>query len=119
MRFDDMIGKKLATVALSGDGGKITFVYEGGGERSFGVDGDCCSRSWIEHLELPTDVVGATLLSVEDSAPIVSDHPKHDEENGGDCIAVYNTCFRTDRGDIVLEYRNSSNGYYGGNLVDR
>lgn len=94
------------------------FSFQDGFTRSFEVEGDCCSHSWIEHLEMPGDISGATLLSVEDSAPITQDHDEHDETNGGDCISVYNTSFKTDKGEIILEYRNSSNGYYGGYLVD-
>lgn len=34
--------------------------------------------------------------------------------NEGDYIKVYRTTIVTDRGFIDIEYRNSSNGYYGG-----
>jgi hypothetical protein len=45
-------------------------------------------------------------------------HALNDDERGGqEDNKVYNTRFRTDRGDIVLEYRNSSNGDFGGELV--
>lgn len=115
--FTDMINRKLRSVALSADQEQITFEFQDGGTRAFGVEGDCCSHSWIEHLEMPGDIDGATLLSVEDSAPITQDHDAHDGENP-ECINVYNTAFRTDRGDIVLEFRNSSNGYYGGYLIE-
>jgi hypothetical protein len=37
-----------------------------------------------------------------------------DGENSWDCIRVYQTSFATPKGEIVVEYRNSSNGYYGG-----
>lgn len=116
--FKNMLNKKLSSVVLSGSGGTVTFRFQDGSARAFDAEGGCCSTSWVEHLELPGDIDGATLLSVEDSANVTQDHETHDEENGGDCISVYNTVFRTDRGDIVLEYRNSSNGYYGGYLVD-
>ena len=117
-QFEDMIGKKLSSVFLSQDKSTIAFSFQDGTEKRFGVMGDCCSCSWIEHLEMPGDIDGATLLSVNDSDEVItSDHNDHDEEHGDDCISVYNTRFATDRGEIVLEYRNSSNGYYGGYLV--
>ena len=99
--FKDMLNRKLVAVELSASRETITFRFQGGFARNFGVEGDCCSNSWIEHLELPNDVAGATLLSVDEGGPITQDHPEHD-----------------DGGEIVLEYRNSSNGYYGGYLVD-
>jgi hypothetical protein len=113
--FSNMIGKKLASVVLSDASGRVTFTFADGLERSFDVEGDCCSHSWIEYLEMPGDIAGATLLSVDDSAPITQSHDEHDDDGE---ISVYNTSFKTDRGEIVLEYRNSSNGYYGGYLVD-
>lgn len=113
--FKNMLNRKIAAVTLSADREQIVFQFQDGFSRAFGVEGDCCSSSWIEHLEMPGDIVGATLLDVDDSAPITQDHPEHDD--GGE-ISVYNTAFKTDKGEIVLEYRNSSNGYYGGYLVD-
>lgn len=113
-----MIGRKIESVARDVDGADLCITFADGYKRRFVVFGDCCSTSWIEHLEMPNDVKGATLLSFEDSAPITQDHDEHDQENGGDCIQVYNSVFHTDRGDIVVEYRNSSNGYYGGSLED-
>jgi hypothetical protein len=41
------------------------------------------------------------------------DVPDADHE----CLTVYQTHFRTERGDVTLEFRNSSNGYYGGYLI--
>lgn len=114
--FGGMFGKPLAKVTLVDDGDEIRFEFRDGSVVAFGVDGDCCSKSWIEHLEMPNDIVGAIILSAEESDTITSDHDEHDDENGGESIQVYNTRFVTDRGEIVLEYRNSSNGYYGGNL---
>ena len=32
------------------------------------------------------------------------------------CLEVYGLKITTDKGDLVIDYRNSSNGYYGGNL---
>ncbi len=117
--FDNMIGKTLKSVTLDAARNHVTFAFADGFERSFGVEGDCCSNSWIEHLEAPADMSGATLLEVNDSAPVTQDHPEHDDNDGGFSeIQVYNVAFKTDRGDVILEFRNSSNGYYGGFLVD-
>lgn len=109
--FKNMLNRKLAGVDLDQSRDRVVFKFQDGFERAFTVDGDCCSQSWIEHLEMPNDVVGATLLDVEDVGMGEIDDPEY-------CLQVYNTRFKTDRGEIVLEYRNSSNGYYGGYLTD-
>ena len=126
-----LIGKKIKSVVLNQEKDQIEFVCEEG-NRLFGVDGDCCSQTWIEHLEMPENIEGATIQSV-DEPEIPSwdnhkcrrgDYRRTEEENkeagccDHDVLQVYHTRFRTDKGDIVLEYRNDSNGYYGGSLTD-
>jgi hypothetical protein len=112
--FNALRGSKLKAVTLSSDKETVTFEFEEGPSVAYGVEGDCCSISWIEHLELPTEsVLGLEILGVEDVC-------MGEEEKGDyDCLRSYETRFRTAKGDIVLEYRNSSNGYYGGYLVSK
>lgn len=79
----------------------------------FGVSGDCCSHSWIEHLTVPDDVDGATVVTIEERG---GDTKPGEDLSQFDVLQVYETVIRTNRGDIVMEYRNDSNGYYGGSL---
>jgi hypothetical protein len=133
MYFDDIIGKTVEAVDLDKAADRITLRFQDGFVRSYGVEGDCCSQSWIEHLEMPDDVKGAVIQSVDDGGEVEPwdghvckeyNWDKSDDENKAagvcdhDVLAVYNTRFHTNKGDIVLEYRNDSNGYYGGYLVD-
>lgn len=111
---DLMVGKILKSVDLSADKARITFAFADGTTQAFGVSGDCCSNSWIEHMETPGDVDGAKVLAVEESDVVVDDSPAAVAEH--EHLQVYQTFFRTDKGTITLEYRNSSNGYYGGSL---
>lgn len=105
-----LIGKRLRSVSLSGDKQLITFVEEDGTSHLFRAEGECCSQSWIEHLELPEPVDGVCVTAVDDSGCVDrKDLPDH-------LLQVYSTTVRTNRGDIAIEYRNSSNGYYGGYL---
>ncbi len=113
--FKNMLNRKIASVELNRERDVITFTFQDGFERTFSTEGDCCSHSWIEHLEMPNNIAGATLLAVEASDTITQDHAEHDDSGE---IKVYNTSFKTDRGEIILEYRNSSNGYYGGWLTN-
>lgn len=80
----------------------------------FEVYGDCCSRSWVEHLTVPDDIAGASVIGadakdLDDKA--IDDHPDLD------CLQFYEESVRTNKGDIIIEFRNSSNGYYGGELI--
>lgn len=130
MNFDDVIGKQIDAVLLDDDRDRVLFRFQDGSDRSYGVEGDCCSHSWIEHLEMPSDFKGAKILSVEDGGGVAWDNhecvqSERDDDYrvtkegcGHDSLSVYNTLFKTDKGTIVLEYRNDSNGYYGGYLTD-
>lgn len=125
-----MKGRAIAAVHLDKSKDRITFQFADGGSQVFGVEGDCCSHSWIEHLEMPPNVTGATVTAIEEGGTVDATdddalNPRRPPYYEGDvtrreheCLKVYNTTFRTDRGDIVLEFRNSSNGYYGGSLTD-
>ena len=43
----------ITAIELAGDKKAMRFVIEGGEPITAKADGDCCSISWIEHVELP------------------------------------------------------------------
>ncbi len=108
-----LIGRPLLAVEFNKEADRVTFVFEDG-EEAYSVRGDCCSHSWIEHVTLPDDIAGQKITAVCETGGA----PKADEDlSTFDCLAVYEARFSTPKGDIVLEFRNDSNGYYGGYLV--
>lgn len=108
--MNKLIGKKVTAVFLAEDGGAIKFDVDGGETIIARADGDCCSRSWIEYVETPENLLG-TVAAVEDL-----ELGKPDEEKDGDVIQFYGCKISTERGSSTLDYRNASNGYYGGSL---
>ena len=93
------------------DGISVTFWFKDGKGVRYPVEADCCSSSWIEHITIPSGIEGKTITGVKDArmkphTPVAQD--------SWEFIAVYHTAFATDAGEIIVEYRNSSNGYYGG-----
>jgi hypothetical protein len=109
------LNKKIAGLSLNVSKDEVEISFQDGTSARFTTEGDCCSRSWIEHLEAPKDFVGAILLGVQDGG--VAEPPDYEPHEDDECVKFYETRFHTDKGDIILEYRNSSNGYYGGSLV--
>lgn len=104
-----LIGKIITDMKIAQDRQALLFVTAGG-EIKAKVDGDCCSHSWIENVELPVNGFPATVLSAEDI-----DMP--DLGNGdAECRQYYGYKLTTDKGDIIIDYRNDSNGYYGGSI---
>jgi len=110
--YADMAGKPLVSVVVSDDKERVVFAFADGSEARFRVEGDCCSSSWIEHVDVPPAAIGQELTGVNDALA-----ERREERENYEVLQVYKTTFHTACGDIVLEYRNSSNGYYGGYLV--
>ena len=113
---DDFRGlgdKPLKSITLTEDEGQINFTFNDDSVISFVAEGDCCSRSWIEYLTVPDDIAGQTLVSMDDGAI-----DRVDDYENFECLQVYQTKFLTDKGEfVIIEYRNGSNGYYGGYLT--
>lgn len=112
MNENKLIGKNVVSVYLATDNKAIRFDTKDGLILIAQADGDCCSNSWIENVEAPERILG-TVLSVEDIN--MPDQPYDESEY--ECIAFYGCKIITDKGECVIDYRNESNGYYGGHLV--
>lgn len=105
-----LVGKTITKIELADDRQAIRFHIEGGEPIIARCDADCCSHTWVEHIEMPVNGLPATVLSAE--CVNMPDLGNGDAE----CIKYYGFKIVTDKGDIVIDYRNSSNGYYGGSL---
>lgn len=103
-----LAGKMLTRVELAKDKKAICFTVDG--ERVVAkCDGECCSSTWIESVEMPAGGLPAKIIAAKDL-----DLPAQSDED--ELIQFYGLKLTTDKGDLVLDYRNESNGYYGGNL---
>jgi hypothetical protein len=111
---ESLAGKKIASVSGGNKNEDLMIACEDGSLFAAHVEGDCCSHSWIEHLTVPDDIQGAEILGITDSDTTL---PDGIDMSQYDCLQAYETRIRTTRGDIVMEYRNDSNGYYGGYSV--
>lgn len=104
-----LVGKTLSDVELASDKKAIRFTVDG--EQIVAkCDADCCSETWIESVELPAGGLPAKILDIGNL------NLPEDKEEDYETIKYYGLKLITDKGDFVLDYRNSSNGYYGGNL---
>ena len=103
-------GKVISALKIASDKGAIMFITNDG-DVIARAEGECCSHTWIEHISLPSLGFPATVSSVENI-----DMPDLGSPYEYDVVAYYGCKIVTDRGDIVIDYRNASNGYYGGNL---
>lgn len=108
---DPIIGETILAVRHDPENDTLVFygrdtIYE------YSTEGDCCSQSWIEHLTVPPDIVGAKVTGI--TSPELPPHEELPPDSDDDHIQVYHTAWQTTKGEVIAEYRNSSNGYYGG-----
>jgi hypothetical protein len=114
---DRLVGGRLIDVRWSQ--GDITVVTDKG-TLTMTAYGDCCSSSWFESVEVDPGLEGSVVIKVDQEAdprPDWVETPSKVEEYE-ECIQYYFGTIYTDKGRITWEMRNSSNGYYGGSILD-
>lgn len=107
---DYLVGKKITKIELSEDKSEITFFVDGESPVKFNAHGDCCSTSWIENIEEPEYLIGNVVTKV------VEKDISRGETEDYECLDIMNIDIYTDKGICTIDFRNSSNGYYGGSL---
>lgn len=99
----------LTILAISWDEASITFHTAEKGSITAHAYGDCCSYSWVESVEEPARGYPAKVFGVRE---VELPWPAVNREC--DVLKDYGLRITTDNGDIDIDYRNDSNGYYGG-----
>lgn len=107
MKENILIGKTVKKVFIADDMMAMKFEIEGQPDVIVRTDGDCCSHSWIEHIEF-SQIFPSMVTGVEDVSMQEIDENRE--------LVSYGCKIHTDNGVMFIEYRNESNGYYGGNL---
>ena len=108
-----LVGKTLTGMKIAADREAILFQTTEG-ELIVQVDAGCCSYTWIEHIELPTLGFPAVVVSVVDLD--MPEGAPSEFRKDPDSLQFYGCKIVTDRGEIVIDYCNDFNGYYGGSL---
>lgn len=104
-----LLNKIIKNIKIADDKKALLFILEDS-ELIARCDGDCCSDTWIESVELPALGFPALVTATKDL-----DINKTEKLEYGE-IEYYGFKISTDKGEIVIDYRNESNGYYGGSL---
>jgi hypothetical protein len=108
--FEKLIGFVVKELYITTDKTAILLVGSDRENIEVRTVGDCCSDTWIEHCSVPR--VPFKIVSMRE-IEIDTDLPGTRQ----DVDRVYATEFHTENHeDLSIEYRNSSNGYYGGDL---
>lgn len=110
MEQNILVGKTLLGILIAEDGQALLFRTPEGDIKAL-CDADCCSYTWVESVSLPARGFPAIVQSVED-IELNTDADTRDGE-----LDFYGLKIVTDNGEIIIDYRNESNGYYGGSLT--
>lgn len=114
--MNTMIGATIVSVSVSGDRETITLATSDGRVIVGRAYGDCCSRTWIENVENEEALVGHTIDAVEDIPMPDLGNVGTDHQPDVESVAYYGLRITTGAGICTIDYRNDSNGYYGGDL---
>jgi hypothetical protein len=108
--LDVLVGKKILHVMLSEDKTYLAFFADDAGLFGWTTEGDCCSTSWIEHINGVQALLGEVVTGVVSRD--LPDPPENKDDY--DVIQRYGWTLETKKGRCDIEMRNHSNGYYGG-----
>jgi len=75
-------------------------------------EAECCSETWIEDISFPELLINEEIVGVSKC-----EFPeKIDDSRENHVIKTYGWALKTFKGVCDIEFRNASNGYYGGSL---
>jgi hypothetical protein len=105
-----LIGKRIDRVLVSENEDYLVFETDAG-DVVWETYSDCCSETWFADITGVNALLGGRVASVECAdLPSVEDGRTRQESD-----SFYGMKITTDKGNADIIYRNSSNGYYGGN----
>lgn len=109
--FRELIGKTIYAFHLNENRDELFFMTGTNEWMKYDAYGDCCSQSWFEHVDSPSNGAMNVLEVLERDMPEGRSDPEHD------CLRFYGWSLVTTCGYFDIEMRNSSNGYYGGDVL--
>jgi hypothetical protein len=115
IKLSELVGKVLIGHEVSNDNEDLYLSFKDGTKAHLQTDGDCCSHTWIESVDAPQNLRGKVLSIEEIDMPDLGNIPTSKQESV-DQVSYYGLKIVTEHGHCVIDYRNDSNGYYGGSL---
>lgn len=116
--MQELAGKIIKKIEISDDQESIIFTTKDNQEIGYFTWGDCCSTSWFAHISGLKNLLDQEILSIDDSKYLSTIEKAETEikqkEEYFDCLAIYGYDIYTKKGICTIEFRNDSNGYYGG-----
>jgi len=110
----ELLNKIIKNIFISEGESHIKFILSDNSEMIYATNGDCCSETWFSDFTGIDCLINEEIFEIEelelpyDGEMLLAQRSRQEEDK------LYGYCFKTQKGYATLEYRNSSNGYYGG-----
>jgi hypothetical protein len=113
--MEDLVGKTIKRILVSANDEILAFETDEG-VIAYETEGDCCSSTWFESITGVEALMGQTVTSQTTIEMPVPTSREYKGDHYVDELQDYGEKLTTAKGTIDVVYRNSSNGYYGGNI---
>lgn len=114
MGIELLKNKIITALYKSDDNGELSFKVHDNEYINFVAVGDCCSTTWFEHFSGIENLISNQIIDIEEVDMSHLNEDINEESGCYDEIQVYGIKIKTTKGYVDIEFRNSSNGYYGG-----
>jgi len=107
----ELVGHTLTGYKLDSSRDMLTF-HTTKGDIVYTTEGDCCSQSWFESIdpaELDADELKKAQVKAVEEIELAEVADVRDKS-----LILYGILIKCEFGNILVEFRNASNGYYGG-----
>jgi hypothetical protein len=116
MQLEQLLDRTVLQVLANPEKDQFRFVTDQG-NLDYYCYGDCCSESWVNHISDIDALIGQKVLDVEeiDMYKLLGAEPEPTRQEVDEVLFHR---IQTPKGVCVIEFRNSSNGYYGGSFEE-
>lgn len=110
----ELFNKQIKAIYTNEEKDILIFITILEGNIAYEAIGDCCSQTWFESITNIENIIYNTITGIERKEFSDGHDDKITKELDQECIRCYGYTFKTESGYTDIEYRNSSNGFYGG-----
>ena len=111
--MNELIGKKITGLRINEDQSVLAFDTDQG-VIAYDAWGDCCSETWFADITGVGALIGGTVQTADEVS--MDGYNVEDGRTRQECDEAYGYKLTTDKGYADIVFRNSSNGYYGGEI---
>lgn len=111
----ELFGQCIKHIYTDDDKEYLVFINNLDNFWTYYAEKDCCSYSWFESINNPENLIDARVIGIEEKD---EDYEEENfKEDSDEVIKIYGYTLKTYKGYTDIEFRNSSNGYYGGDCI--